>query len=366
MYNPYLSQLGNEGQEQTQGQGVRGNVQDASAYKQQQPQQPSYWNNDAPGQQQGNPYMNQNGTNQHIPQQQQHHQQQQQQQGYGRSQGQGHVQGQGQGHGGSGMNTFFSDPTTQMGLQFSQTAFNASQQYMQQNLGQFVSNENVKYYFKVSNAYVLKKLLLIVFPYRNKSWIRQVSNNGNVNGAHGNGNGNGNGNGGVGVEGYATPIDDINAPDLYIPTMAFLSYILVWAIDAGMRGDFHPEMLGYATTRTLAFYLMDFILLRVSFYILGIGSKNSKLWDLVSYTGYKFVPILLLLIIEILTGQSMIVRYAVLTALVFSHGFFMMRSLRYVVFPNGGNEFGGESRIRLQYLFLYCFVVQGVFVWLLT
>lgn len=251
--------------------------------------------------------------------------------------------------GGLPFNTFFSDPAAQMGLQFSQSAFNASQQYMQQNLGQFVSNEDIKYYFKVSNSYVLKKLMLILFPYKNKSWIRQsktdVPNN-NV------------------PEIYATPTEDVNAPDLYIPTMSFLSYILVWALGEGVKGDFHPEMLGYATTRTLAFYLMDFILLRISFYVLGINSKNSKMWDLVSYTGYKFVPILILLILEILTDYSIIVRYSGLLILVFSLGFFMMRSLRYVVLPGGG--IGGESRIRLQYLFIYCFLVQGLFVWLMT
>ena len=251
-----------------------------------------------------------------------------------------------------GMNSFFNDPASQMGLQFSQSAFNASQQYMQNNLQQIVGNEDIKYYFKVSNAYVLKKLLLIVFPYRNKSWIRQTLNS----------NGNSNGNVAQG-DIYATPIDDVNAPDLYIPSMAFLSYILLWALDAGMRGDFHPEMLGYATTRTLAFYMMDVVLLRTSFYILGIGSKNSKLWDLVSYTGYKFVPILLLLIIEITSGNSVVIRYLGLALLVFSHGFFMMRSLRYVVLPGGGS---GESRIKLQCLFAYCFAIQGVFIWLLS
>lgn len=252
-------------------------------------------------------------------------------------------------------NQFFNDPTTQMGLKFSQTAFNASQNYMQQNLEQFVSTNDIKYYFKVSNAYVLKKLMLIIFPYKNKGWIRQTkgdpNNNNNSNNV---------------TEVYASPIEDINAPDLYIPTMAFLSYILVWALEEGVKGDFHPEMLGYATTRTLAFYIMDFILLRASFYVLGIGSRNSKMWDLVSYTGYKFVPILLMLLMGIFSNGSVITKYIGLFALVFSHGFFLMRSLRYVVLPGGGYGNGGESRLRIQCLFIYCFVVQGVFMWLLS
>lgn len=249
----------------------------------------------------------------------------------------------------AGFNSFFNDPTTQMGLQFSQTAFNASQQYMQNNIQQLVSNEDIKYYFKVSNSYVMKKILLILFPYRNKTWVRHTSSN----------------SGNDAAESYSTPRDDVNAPDLYIPTMSFLSYILVWALGEGVKGNFHPELLGYATTRTLAFYAMDVILLRISFYVLGIGAKNSKIWDLVSYTGYKFVPILMLSLVNTLFNQQpLIFKYILLVSLGFSLGFFLMRSLRYVVLPNG--SFGGESRLRMQYLFVYCFVVQGLFLWLLV
>lgn len=332
MYNPYQGQV--RGEQPSQGP---------------DPGQSSYWSGDQ------NAASTQGAQHsQYQPQQQQQQQQQRQQYSAGQFQGQQAQGGYGMPASGSNaagthFNTFFSDPAAQMGLQFSQSAFNASQQYMQQNLQQFVSNEDIKYYFKVSNAYVLKKLLLILFPYRNKSWIRQTKSEV------------GTGNGG---DVFATPIEDVNAPDLYIPTMAFLSYILVWALGEGVKGDFHPEMLGYATTRTLAFYIMDFILLRISFYVLGINSKNSKLWDLVSYTGYKFVPILVLLVLEFLTGYSVVVRYIGLIVLGFSLGFFMMRSLRYVVLPGGG--FGGESRMRMQYLFAYCFIVQGLFIWLMT
>lgn len=251
---------------------------------------------------------------------------------------------------GASFNQFFSDPTTKMGLQFSQTAFNASQQYMQQNLGQIVSNQDIKYYFKVSNAYVLKKLMLILFPYKNKSWVRQLKSDTAGNGSS---------------EVYATPIEDLNAPDLYIPTMSFLSYIIAWAVDEGMKGDFHPELLGYATTRTLAFYIMDVVMLKISFYVLGIESRNSKMWDLVSYTGYKFVPVLFMLLFSIILPSSAVIKYLCLTILVFSHGFFLMRSLRYVVLPGGVTGPGVGGKLRLQFLFSYCILVQGLFVWLM-
>lgn len=343
MYNPYQAQVDNDSRNGGRNQ-QESNINQA----------PNWSSNSS------NNMSNQYQQTQQQTQQQYQQQQQQQQQFQNFNQQSSTHAGFNSGptpagHNGTPFNTFFSDPAAQMGLQFSQTAFNASQQYMQHNLGQFVSNKDIKYYFKVSNAYVLKKLVLILFPYKNKSWIRQSikDSNNDVNNMNNSAS-----------EIYATPIDDVNAPDLYIPTMAFLTYILVWALEAGVQGDFHPEMLGYATTRTLAFYIMDFILLRISFYVLGINSRSSKMWDLVSYTGYKFVPILMLLVLEISTGHSITIRYMGLVMLVFSHGFFLMRSLRYVVLPGGG--FGGDSKIRMQYLFVYCFVVQGLFIWLMT
>ncbi|KAH3663649.1 hypothetical protein OGAPHI_005050 [Ogataea philodendri] len=250
------------------------------------------------------------------------------------------------------INSFFQDPAAQMGLQFSQSAFNASHQYMQENFGQLVSNQDVKYYFKVSNSYVLQKLLLILFPYRNKTWTRQtrssdVSQN---------------------VELYATPIEDVNAPDLYIPLMSFVSYVLLWAVFSGLNGTFHPQLLGYATTRTLAFYVVDIALIKISFYVLGVNQKNRKLWDLVSYSGYKFISILCLMMIKNFFSSSFAI-YTGFLATICSLGFFLMRSLRYVVLPSGleaNNLSSGAKRIRTQFLFVYSFLVQAVMVWIMA
>ncbi|KAG7694774.1 hypothetical protein KL933_002148 [Ogataea haglerorum] len=245
--------------------------------------------------------------------------------------------------------TFFNDPAAQMGLQFSQSAFNASHQYMQQNFGQLVANQDIKYYFKVSNQYVLSKLLLILFPFRNKTWTRQLRS-ADVSQS---------------VEMYATPIEDVNAPDLYIPLMAFVSYVLLWAVFSGINGTFHPQLLGYATTRTLAFYLMDICLIKISFYVLGVNQKNRKLWDLVSYSGYKFISILVLMLIKNLLSSKVLI-YTGFLANISSLGFFLMRSLKYVVLPSGldaNSLSSGARRIRTQFLFVYSFVVQAIMVW---
>jgi hypothetical protein len=57
---------------------------------------------------------------------------------------------------------------TQLGMQFGKSAFEAGQQYMQQNVGKYVPIGSVRSYWQVNNAYVVSKLMLLLFPYRNK------------------------------------------------------------------------------------------------------------------------------------------------------------------------------------------------------
>lgn len=60
---------------------------------------------------------------------------------------------------------------------------------------------NLKHQFNVSNAYVLQKLRLVLFPWRHRPWSRQVRRS-DTTGQN---------------EGYKPPREDINSPDLYIP-----------------------------------------------------------------------------------------------------------------------------------------------------
>ncbi|ODV85994.1 hypothetical protein CANARDRAFT_28048 [[Candida] arabinofermentans NRRL YB-2248] len=329
MYNPYAQSTSDPN-----------NPQLSQQHLYQQPQQPqqSYSSASASQQYGTQAHMNSGQFNSQHQQQQQQHQQQ-----------------QGKPQSGEAYNTFFNDPAAQLGLHFSQSAFNASHNYMQENFGDFVSNQDIKYYFKVSNSYVIHKLFLILFPFKNKTWVRQFRSSTDVSSNQS-------------VEHYATPIEDVNAPDLYIPLMSFISYILLWAVFSGVNGSFHPQLLGYATTRTLAFYFMDIFIMKVSFYVLGVSSKNSKIWDLASYSGYKFISILSLMMIKNLISSKVLI-YISYFLNVFSLGFFLMRSLRYAVLPSGldsNNLSPATKRIRTQYLFIYSFVIQAVLVWVMA
>jgi protein transport protein YIF1 len=132
---------------------------------------------------------------------------------------------------------------------------------------------------------VVNKLFLVLFPWRHKPWSRKQSIGPN------------------GQEGwFLPPRDDLNSPDMYIPMMALVTYILLSTMMAGLQGAFNPELLGY--TATYAFFVVgiEILLLKFGCYLLSI-SNDSQLLDLVAYSGYKFVGVIAtVLVSEISNG----------------------------------------------------------------
>lgn len=195
---------------------------------------------------------------------------------------------------------FINDPTAQMSFQVGQHAMKAGQDYIDQNINRYISISALKHYFNVSNSYVVRKLLLVLFPWRHKPWTRQqarmttssTDSAGQISQQQYTFN-------------YLPPRDDLNSPDMYIPIMAFITYILLSTVLAGMRGSFHPELLGSTTSTALGVVIFEIVVLKIAMYLLSI-TNDSQLLDLVAYSGYKFVGVIATLFLaEILTrGQG--------------------------------------------------------------
>lgn len=84
--------------------------------------------------------------------------------------------------------------------------------------------------------------------------------------------------------------------------MALVTYILLSTLVAGVRGKFNPELLGYTATIALGVVIFEIIALKVGCYLLSISSQ-SQLLDLIAYSGYKFVGIIVTIAIaEIVNG----------------------------------------------------------------
>ena len=87
--------------------------------------------------------------------------------------------------------------------------------------------------------------------------------------------------------------------------MAFVSYILLSTLLAGLRGDFHPQVMGSLFSYALVVVLIEISILKIGTYFLSI-TNDSQLLDLVAYSGYKFVGVIVtLMVAEILNlGQG--------------------------------------------------------------
>lgn len=245
------------------------------------------------------------------------------------------------------LNSILSDPNAQLGFEVGRNALNYGQEYIGRNMGKYMDAGAFSYYFQVSNFYVFRKLLLVMFPWRHKPWSRQIVRSDST-----------------GQDTYATPREDLNAPDMYIPIMAFTTYMVVFSIIQGLLGQFHPQLLGIVTSKSLALMVVEISFLKLFSYLLA---ASSSLLDLIAYSGYKFIAITLVTLAA--ATSSSLVKWTTFTYTGAATAFFMLRSLRYVLLPESSNSTStvnsGMRQKRIQFLFIYSFVCQFVFMWLL-
>jgi hypothetical protein len=131
----------------------------------------------------------------------------------------------------------------------------------------------LRYYFEVNNAYVLRKLKLLLFPWRHTEWERQPRPE---DGA------------------FQPPKFDVNAPDLYVPLMAFTTYVLLVGFVMGAAGNFQPDVFGTTTSSGVVTVVLEVIAIKLAFYLLQ-GSRISIL-ELLAFSGYKFLSVCLTLL----------------------------------------------------------------------
>ncbi|KAF9261078.1 YIF1-domain-containing protein [Marasmius fiardii PR-910] len=235
------------------------------------------------------------------------------------------------------------DATTQFGMQLGTSAVAAGQEYVQKNFGGIIPMSSIKHRFNVSNSYVLRKLKLIVFPWNHGSWSRRAHRTEN------------------GHTEWHPPREDVNSPDLYIPLMAFVTYILVSAFHSGLNARFHPRVLGESASSALGVIIVDFLFVYIGCYLLNVQGTGQAV-DIIAYTGYKFVGVILTILsnyLNITTSNTLY--YLVFIYFFLANALFLLRSLRSLVLPDPASAVnstatGGVSpanrRRRISFLFL--------------
>jgi len=240
--------------------------------------------------------------------------------------------------------------TAQLGMQLGHSAVAAGQDYVQRNFGTFIPSNNTKQYFNVSNSYVIRKLQLLLFPWRHKTYLRRPCGQGE----------------------YFPPREDINSPDLYIPVMAVFTYILLTTLHSGMIKQFSPLVLGESASRALAVVLLDFAFVKLGCYVLNIPG-SSQFIDIFAYSGYKFVGVIFTLVADFVGLRGLTWTTIFLYAFA-SNSFFLLRSLRAVILPDAssvpathatGTLSQAQRRRRIVFLLLEA-LLQIIYMWWLV
>jgi len=173
--------------------------------------------------------------------------------------------------------------------------------------------------------------------------------------------------------------------------MAFVTYILLSAFLSGIQGHFNPEDFSVTASYAFAVVLFEIVAIKLGCYLLSIGGQGQVL-DLVAYGAYKFVGIVVTMIVRLggllgrregaKSGWGRWFEWSVFLYCFLSLGFFMvlypialsnkqLRSLKYVILSDAGSTVDvgvgnnrGQTR-RIQFLSGIS-IVQLVFMWLLT
>ncbi|KAJ6547323.1 YIF1-domain-containing protein [Mycena capillaripes] len=232
------------------------------------------------------------------------------------------------------------DATAQFGMQLGHSAVAAGQDYVQRTWGGVLPTARVKPHFNVSNSYVMRKLRIVLFPWMHKHWGRNSHRTD------------------AGQTEYLAPREDVNSPDLYIPLMALVTYILLCALHAGFQERFHPQVLGESASRAIMVVILDFIFVQLGCYFLNVQGPSLSI-DVIAYGGYKFVGVIPSILVGILQlGRTL----GLMTFIYFflANAFFVMRSLRSLVLPDAASRAasgdpyattsGSQRRRRIAFL----------------
>nr|XP_006642838.1 PREDICTED: protein YIF1A-like [Lepisosteus oculatus] len=163
-----------------------------------------------------------------------------------------------------------------------------------------------------------------------------------------------------------TPRHDVNAPDLYIPTMAFITYILLAGMALGIQQRFSPEVLGLCASTALVWIIIEVLALLLSLYLVTVHSDLTT-FDLLAYCGYKYVGMILTVLCGLLFGSDGY--YVALAWSSCALMYFIVRSLRMKILSSvSADGMGGHnSRNRLRmYITVATAAFQPIIIYWLT
>ncbi|XP_075771632.1 protein YIF1B isoform X2 [Pelodiscus sinensis] len=239
--------------------------------------------------------------------------------------------------------SFLAEPMSNFAMAYGSTLASQGKEIVDKNIDRFIPVTKLKYYFAVDTVYVGKKLGLLLFPFMHQDWQVQYQQDRPV-----------------------APRFDINAPDLYIPVMAFITYLLVAGLALGTQNRFSPDLLGLQASSALAWLIVEVLAVLLSLYLVTVNTDLTTI-DLVAFSGYKYVGMIVGVVSGLLfgkTGYYLLLSWCCLAIFVF-----MIRTLRLKILSEAAAEGvlvrGAKNQLRM-YLTMAIAALQPLFMYWLT
>ncbi|XVF32031.1 hypothetical protein REPUB_Repub17cG0046700 [Reevesia pubescens] len=207
--------------------------------------------------------------------------------------------------------------------------FGSGSDYVQSNISKYFSDP--QYYFQVNDHYIRNKLKIILLPFLHRGhWTRITEPVG-------------------GKLSYKPPLNDINAPDLYIPFMAFATYLVLAGISLGLSGKFSPEALNWQFVKGMVGWFFQVMLLKIS--LVSLGGGEAPLLDMIAYAGYSFTGMCVAMVARITLSYSC---YFILLWICLCMGTFLVKTMKRTLFA----EIRSYDSSKHHYLLLSIAVAQ--------
>uniref|UniRef100_A0A3B4AYN6 Protein YIF1 n=1 Tax=Periophthalmus magnuspinnatus TaxID=409849 RepID=A0A3B4AYN6_9GOBI len=220
--------------------------------------------------------------------------------------------------GGPGGNNLFTDPMANAAMMYGSSLANQGKDMVNKEISRFMSVNKLKYFFAVDTKYVMKKLMILMFPYTHQDWEVRYHRDSPL-----------------------TPRQDVNKTCKIIFTTSFTL--------------FSPEVLGLCASTALVWIIIEVLVMLLSLYLLTVHSDLST-FDLVAYSGYKYVGMIFTVLCGLLFGSDGY--YVALAWSSCALMFFIVRSLKMKIIPSTDSMGTGGAKPQFR---LYITVATAVF-----
>mmetsp|Transcript_29491 Transcript_29491/g.63883 ORF Transcript_29491/g.63883 Transcript_29491/m.63883 type:complete len:400 (-) Transcript_29491:108-1307(-) len=207
--------------------------------------------------------------------------------------------------------------------------------------------------FRVGHGFVLRKMLLLLCPFVK----RAPAENGSLNGGWGDES-----------QQQSSPVDheglktDIEEADLYIPSMACMTYVLLYGVQRAMLKDFSPEVLSTTFSFALVLFILEVGAFYMAFYF--AGSPMAPL-QIVANAGYKYFHVLLMVLLRMVAGSSFIY-YIFFTYLAACSGWSVRRFMLKIEPSQLRQQYGVPASSLTRHIIDAMGIAQVPICWLLT